>query len=80
LRLKEENDRLRELALTVNDVQRIKQENKKMRIEMQMIMNESGIQGDIVGKEDEEEDEEDEEVGTPSKVEDEKPYSSSSQP
>ena len=47
---------------------------------MQMIMNESGIQGDIVGKEDEEEDEEDEEVGTPSKVEDEKPYSSSSQP
>ena len=51
-----------------------------MRIEMQMIMNESGMQGDIVGKEDEEEDEEDEEEGTPSKVEDEKPYSSSSQP
>jgi len=80
-RLKEENDRLRELALTVNDVQRIKQENKKMRIEMQMIMNESGMQGDMAGKEeDEEEDEDDEDEGTPSKVEDEKPYSSSSQP
>ena len=47
---------------------------------MQMIMNESGMQGDMVGKEDEEEDEDDEEEGTPSKVEDDKPYSSSSQP
>ena len=77
-RLKEENDRLRELALTVNDVQRIKQENKKMRIEMQMIMNESGMQAEMDGKGDEGEDEEEE--GSPSKVEDEKPYSSSSQP
>ena len=51
-----------------------------MRIEMQMIMNESGMQGDMVGKEEDEEDEEDEEEGTTSKVEDEKPYSSSSQP
>ena len=42
-RLREENDRLRQIALTVNDVERIKQENKKMRIEMQKIMSESGI-------------------------------------
>ena len=48
-----------------------------MRIEMQMIMNESGMQGEMDGKEDEEDDEEE---GSPSKVEDEKPYSSSSQP
>ena len=79
-RLKEENDRLRELALTVNDVQRIKQENKKMRIEMQMIMSQSGLQEGMDGKEDDEEEEDDEELGTPSKVENEKPYSSSSQP
>ena len=47
---------------------------------MQMIMNESGMQGDMEGKDDEEEDEDDEEEGTPSKVEDDKPHSSSSQP
>jgi hypothetical protein len=33
--LKEENDRLRQIALSVQDVERLKQENKLMRLEIQ---------------------------------------------
>ncbi len=36
-RLREENDRLREIAYTVSDVEKLKQENKAMRLEMQKI-------------------------------------------
>ncbi len=37
-RLRAENDRLREIALSIEEVERLKQENKLMRIEMQKIM------------------------------------------
>ena len=35
--LKDENERLRELALNYNDIERMKQENKQMRIELQKL-------------------------------------------
>ena len=38
-KLKEENDRLRQIALSINDVEKLKQENKLMRIEMQNHLN-----------------------------------------
>ena len=62
-RLKEENDRLRQIALTVEQVERIKQENKKMRIEMQKLMSETGLIQGGSNQEDEEEDENEEELG-----------------
>jgi len=40
-RLREENDRLRQIALSISDVERLKQENKMMRLEMQKITSSS---------------------------------------
>ncbi|TNV86797.1 hypothetical protein FGO68_gene1664 [Halteria grandinella] len=40
-RLREENDRLRQIALSISDVEKLKQENKMMRLEMQKITNSS---------------------------------------
>ena len=61
--MKEENDRLRQIALTVEQVERIKQENKKMRIEMQKLMSETGLIKGGSNQEDDEEDESEEELG-----------------
>jgi hypothetical protein len=44
--LREENDRLREIALSVEQVEQLKQENKLMRIEIQKIMVDGGGVGD----------------------------------
>jgi hypothetical protein len=44
--LREENDRLREIALSVEQVEQLKQENKLMRIEIQKIMVDGGGAGD----------------------------------
>lgn len=47
--MREENDRLREIALSVEQVEQLKQENKLMRIEIQKIM----VDGAGVGDDDE---------------------------
>ena len=44
--MREENDRLREIALSVEQVEQLKQENKLMRIEIQKIMVDGGGAGD----------------------------------
>lgn len=41
-KLREENDRLRQIALSVDDVEKLKHENKMMRLEMQKYLNELG--------------------------------------
>lgn len=41
-KLREENDRLRQIALSVDDVEKLKHENKMMRLEMQKYLNEIG--------------------------------------
>ncbi len=42
--MRAENDRLREIALSIEEVEKLKQENKQMRIEMQKIMLEGMIE------------------------------------
>ena len=46
-RLRAENDRLREIALSIEEVERLKQENKQMRIEMQKIMLVDGYGAEV---------------------------------
>ena len=47
--LRDENERLRQIALNYDEIERMKQENKEMRLELQKLRNMTASEGPHVG-------------------------------